>query len=81
MTIYEIIEAILLDKKKLLPVSVNLNGKYNKDDISIGVPCVIGKNGIEKINEIRFNNEELEKFEESCNVLKSVKEKKVDKLL
>ena len=81
MTIYEIIEAILLDKKKLLPVSVNLDGKYNKDDISIGVPCVIGKNGIEEVKEIRFNNEELEKFEESCNILKSVKEKKVDNLL
>lgn len=81
MTIYELIEAILLDKKKLLPVSVNLNGKYNKEDISIGVPCVIGKKGIEEVKEIRFNNEELEKFERSCNVLKSVKEKKVDNLL
>lgn len=81
MTIYDIIEAIILDKKTILPVSANLDGKYNKDNISIGVPCVIGKNGIEKINEIRFNNEELKKFEESCNVLKYVKEKKVDNLL
>lgn len=81
MTIYEIMEAILLDKKEILPVSANLNGKYNKENISIGVPCVIGKNGIEEIKEIRFNNEELKKFDTSYNILNSVKDKEIEDLL
>lgn len=77
MTIYEIIEAIILDKKIILPVSTNLDGKYKKDDISIGVPCIIGKNGIEEIKEIRLNNEELFKFEESYNILNKVKKESI----
>ena len=81
MTIYEIIEAVILDKKVILPVSTNLDGKYNKDNISMGVPCVIGKKGIEEIKEIRLNSEELEKFEESYNVLNKVKEERILKLI
>ena len=45
-------EAYLKDKKKLLPCAVHLNGEYGVDSVYAGVPVIIGKNGVEKIEQI-----------------------------
>lgn len=63
-------EAIIKDKKTVFPVSVELKGEYNQHGLACGVPCLIGRNGVEKIIEIPMNEEEKKQFEASCEVIK-----------
>jgi malate dehydrogenase len=58
----EIVRAIALDSKKMYACSALLEGEFGLNDISIGVPCIIGKNGIEKIVEIELTDAEKEKL-------------------
>ena len=58
----ELVKAIALDSKKMFPCSALLEGEFGLNDISIGVPCIIGKNGIEKIVEIELSDAEKEKL-------------------
>ncbi len=60
--IAEIVRAIAKDEKKTLGVSAYLNGEYGIKDICIGVPCRIGKNGIEQIIELQLSAQEKEKL-------------------
>lgn len=64
------IGCVLRDEKRILPASVNLNGAYSQKDVQIGVPCIIGANGIEKIIEVDLTKEEKEKFNHSCDVVR-----------
>ncbi|MDF1518562.1 MAG: malate dehydrogenase [Lutibacter sp.] len=66
------VQAIVNDQKKMFPCSALLDGEYGLKDISIGVPCIIGKNGIEKIVEIDLTDAEKAKFIESAAGVKSV---------
>lgn len=61
-----VVEAILHDQKKMIPCSVLVEGEYGEDDICIGVPVILGKNGVEKIVELDLNAEEKEKFAASA---------------
>ena len=76
----EMVESYLHDQKKLLPCSAYLDGEFKEKDIFVGVPVIIGKNGIEKILEINLTSKEQKQFSNSIN---SVKEliKKCKKLL
>ena len=58
-------EAIIKDQKKMIPCSAALEGEYGMKDITIGVPCIIGKNGIEKILELNISEAERAKLHES----------------
>ena len=62
----EMVKAIALDTKKIFPCSTLLEGEYGMSDICIGVPVVLGKNGIEKIISIELNDAEKEKLTESA---------------
>jgi malate dehydrogenase len=64
------VQAIALDSKKMFPCSALLEGEYGLNDISIGVPCIIGKNGIEKIVEIELSDAEIAKIKESAEGVK-----------
>ena len=55
-------DSIINDQKKMIPCSAYLEGEYGYNDITIGVPCIIGKNGIEKIVEIELNEAEKALF-------------------
>lgn len=70
-----IIKAIFHDQKLIWPCSTALNGQYGQNNVAAGVPCVLGKNGIEEILEIKLTTEEQEKFNESCNILRSFLER------
>ena len=59
------VDAIINDQKRMIPASAKLEGEYGYDDIMIGVPCIIGKNGIEKIVELDLNEEEKALFKAS----------------
>ena len=53
-----LVESIIKDQKKMIPCAASLEGEYGMDDIMIGVPVIIGKNGIEKVVELELNEEE-----------------------
>ena len=67
-------EAILKDEKRIFPVCVNLNGEYGMKDIYLGVPVVLGKNGIEKIIELNLTEDEKALLNASADHVRSVKE-------
>jgi malate dehydrogenase len=69
--ISSIVEAILKDKKKVIPVATPLDGEYGHSGVSIGVPAVIGKEGIEKIIELDLNQQEKEWFNKGIDSVKS----------
>ncbi len=61
-----LVQAIGCDQKKIFPCSALLEGEFGLNDISIGVPCVLGKNGIERIVEVELSDAELAKLKESA---------------
>lgn len=65
-----IVESIIKDKKKVHLVSFYLKGEYGFNDICIGVPVIIGKNGVEKVIELELDNDEKELFLKSAEGIK-----------
>jgi len=76
----EMAESYLKDLKKELPCAAYLSGEYGVNDLYAGVPVVIGKNGIEKVIEIKLSDEEKENFNKSINAVKElfIAAKKID---
>lgn len=65
-----IIEAVLNDTKQVIPVATYLDGEYGYSDVTIGVPAVIGKNGVEKIVELDLDSSEKEWFKKGVESVK-----------
>jgi len=65
------VQAIACDHKKMFPCSALLEGEYGLNDISIGVPCIIGKNGIESIVELDLNAAEAENLQTSAEAVRN----------
>jgi malate dehydrogenase len=68
----EMVEAILLDKHKILPCSVFLQGEYGVNGLYVGVPCKLGAKGLEKIIEIKLTAEEDAAFKKSAAAVKEL---------
>jgi malate dehydrogenase len=68
----EMAESYLKDKKRLLPCAVNLTGQYGVSDLYVGVPCIIGAGGVEKIVEIELNAEAKANFQVSVDAVKEL---------
>jgi len=68
----QMVESIVRDQRRIFPVCTLLKGEYDLEDIYLGVPVVLGKNGIEKIIEITLNNKERDLLLNSANSVKSV---------
>ena len=64
-----LVDSILKNKKKIIPCSVYLDGQYGLNDICIGVPCIIGKNGVEEIINLDLNLSEKNKLQESAKAI------------
>jgi malate dehydrogenase len=75
-----LVEAIALDAKKLIPCCVYLDGEYGEKDLCIGVPVILGKDGCEKIVEVKFSDEEKAKFDESVAAARETNSKLGDAL-
>lgn len=69
-----VVDSVINDHKRIIPSSVYLDGEYGFSDICIGVPCVIGKNGIEEIISLNLNNEEKLLLSNSVDAVKSMNE-------
>ena len=68
----EMAKSYLYNKRKVLPCAAYLNGEYGQNGIYVGVPVVIGKNGVEKIVEIELNDEEQASFDKSVDAVKDL---------
>ena len=70
MAMTRITKAILGDENSVLTDSAMLRGEYGQTDVFAGVPCIINRNGIQRVLEISLNEEEQQKFEDSCRILR-----------
>ncbi len=68
----EMVEAILKDKKKILPCAAYLDGEYGINGLFVGVPCKLGEKGIEQIIEIKLSADEQEALEKSAGAVKEL---------
>lgn len=68
----QMVEAIVRDQKRIFPCCVWLQGEYGLKDIYLGVPVVLGKNGVEKIIELKLNEEEKALLDASAIAVKDV---------
>ena len=68
----EMAESYIRDLKKTLPCAAYLNGEYNTKGLYVGVPVVIGKNGVEKVVELKLNDQEKTDFKNSVNAVEEL---------
>lgn len=68
--IAEVTRAIFADEKRVLPISVLLDGEYEQYEVYASVPSVLGINGVEEIIELNMTREEKEKFNQSCKTMR-----------
>jgi malate dehydrogenase len=67
-----LVDSILNNQRKMIACSVFLEGEYGQNDICIGVPCIIGKNGVEEILEIKLNDAEKALFAKSADAVSNM---------
>lgn len=67
----EMVESVICDQRRVFPVCAYLNGEYGCEDIYLGVPVILGKNGVEKIIELEFDPEDKERFDVSHQEVKT----------
>lgn len=68
----EMVESILLDKKRILPCSVLLQGEYGIDDLYVGVPVKLGRSGLEAIMEIKLKDDEAASLRKSADAVQNL---------
>ena len=68
----QMVEAIVMDQKRIFPCCVKLEGEYGLSDMFVGVPVKLGKNGIEEVIEVKLNDAEMELLNSSAKAVKSV---------
>lgn len=67
-----LVDSILGDQKRMIPCSVLLKGEYGLEDICIGVPCIIGANGIEAIVDVKLNEQEKQQLSDSADKVRAM---------
>ena len=65
-------EAYLYDQKRLLPCAAHLTGQYGVDDLYVGVPVIIGANGVERVVEVKLDASEKAMFDKSVDAVKGL---------
>jgi malate dehydrogenase len=68
----QMVEAIVKDEKRIFPCCAFLEGEYGIDNLCVGVPTVLGKNGIEQIIELKLDKGEKTLLEESANAVREI---------
>ena len=69
---HEMVDAILRDRKRVLPCAVMLKGEFGVDGLFVGVPAVLGRKGVERVFEIRLTADEQAAFEKSANAVREL---------
>ncbi len=82
MSLNRLVRAILDDENSILTVSTYLeNGAYGQNDVYIGVPAIINKDGVRELMELDLNAEEQEKLNNSCNLIKKMREDSIENII
>ena len=82
MSLNRLVRAILDNENSILTVSTYLeNGQYGQNDIYIGVPAIINENGVRELMELDLNEEEQKKLDNSCNLIKKMREESIEKII
>jgi len=68
----QMVEAIVMDQKRVFPCCVKLEGEWGLNDMFVGAPVVLGKNGVERVIEVALNEEEKQLLYDSANSVKGV---------
>ncbi len=68
----QMVEAIVLDQKRIFPCCVKLDGEYGLNNMFVGVPVKLGKNGVEQVIEVSLNETEMELLHNSANSVKKI---------
>jgi malate dehydrogenase len=69
---FQMVKSILHDEKRMLPCAAYLNGEYGVKDLYVGAPVILGKEGVERVVEIKLTKEEKAMFRESCASVKKL---------
>lgn len=69
-TVAEIVSSILHNEKRVIPLSAHLEGEYGENNVSVGVPCLLGEDGIEHIYELELSEHELSALHNSCEIIR-----------
>jgi malate dehydrogenase len=72
---FEMVDAILRDRKRVLPCAVRLEGEYGVDGLFVGVPVVLGAGGMERVIQIRLSDDEATAFQHSAGAVRELVEK------
>ena len=81
MALNRLVRAILDDENSILTVSTYLDNQYGQDDIYIGVPAIINKNGVRELVELELNEEEQAKLDNSCKLIKEMRKNSIEKII
>jgi len=67
-----LVDSIINDQKRMIPCSVLLEGEYGQNDLCIGAPCIIGKDGVEAIVDVQLDTSEQDKFQKSADAVRKM---------
>jgi L-lactate dehydrogenase len=81
MALNRLVRAIIDNENSILTVSTYLENQYGQNDIYIGVPAIINSNGVRELLELDLNKEEQDKLDNSCKLIKEMREKSIDKII
>ena len=81
MALNRLVRAVINDENSILTVSAYLNNQYGQDDIYIGVPAIINKNGVRELLELELNDKEQAKLDNSCKLIKEMRKDAIDKII
>lgn len=82
MSLSKLVKSVLDNDNSILTVSTYLkDGEYGQDDIYIGVPAIINKNGVRELLLLELSKEEQEKLDNSCRIIKEMRENSIDKII
>lgn len=81
MALNRLVRAVINDENSILTVSTYLNNQYGQDDIYIGVPAIINKNGVRELLELELNEKEQAKLDNSCKLMKEMRKEVIDKII
>lgn len=82
MALSKLVKSVLENDNSILTVSTYLqNGEYGQDDIFIGVPAIVNGSGVRELLKLELTKEEQEKLDNSCKIIKEMREKSIDKII
>lgn len=81
MALNRLVRAIINNENSILTVSTYLENQYGQNDIYIGVPAIINRNGVRELLGLNLNKDEQEKLDNSCKLMKEMREDSIEKII